>query len=1103
MGLLMAQRTVAAESKYLSLVLLVLLLASVAQGSPFPSVTKQSDTDAYHLFAPIGNSMGRLVWKPNIGWEQNWHEHPNNTGVTTSHWQSDFVSLSWYDIRMRPTGLVGGPRIESYAGFFTSAILPRLGVSRLFTDLSNYQWLPSWTVDHAPAGNPPGVGFYPQSGWVAFDGSDYQRHVFGKTLVPPHTEGASLREYIRDGSGSSWQEHGLPTSPSTNLSMGANSVAYNPASGAAWALVAGDSHRPISHPTVEAPVLFARYRASTSADWEWVALDEPFGGSRSARTLRMRAPVAISTGAGGTFGVRVFSVVGKKHAPFDVDRHTVSWELWERSHNGSTWLPWTFQGRLPNAEPRSGDDFTFSFSITSGIAWNDGNGERLTLFGVNGGKLVEVDCSNQCSEPVIHGRPPNNQNFYTDASFVHDAPGFDYLSVVGRTLNGDIWERYNDTRTTQGWTWRRLYRAGPTPGDHDGDGISNAEEEELAANDPTQFGCLSTTNHDSDGDGVWDGDEQTIGTDLCNPDTDGDQISDGTETRPHHYCLDPLVADATDDFDIDGFSNAAELNRGTNPCGLNTVGGGRGTVFISRSQTQGITHFDATTLAEGTTNSVTCAAHSLAYMDNEPLIFGVDNCGSLFSVNTYTDVFTVLESGFMAPSVGTLGHVFSVPMRRSLFAAKYGSDLIEIDTVSGAKTNHSVGTAVGILATSDDGSTVYFQDRSDKKVRSFDIGTSQVSDLADIPNAIQLSGAVDSRGRFLLFSSQKSQFGTTPPYDVSVHRVDLQTLAVDSVSLVQGNHVGRIRITPTGSEAYVLVEDGIRVVSLGGSVMTQTGALSRPTLGAFDLDSNGWIWATDEAFPHEIVRWHPGTGASRTVSIGAPGQTPDLHDVVIGEHLSCYDTVDADGDGVGNSCDNCPQVANPDQHNVDGDVDGDVCDPDIDGDGHPNLSDNSDNCPYHANPSQSDRDGDGRGDACDVFVLEELLLFLDVRLQALAETFEGIGGPWGPIGPFVECKWQCKELASYEDEHGLGTRIAREYRDRRFKGEALTMEDLIAVLRADGRASPDMIKDYLLDRADVSDRVDAGEEPRRLNWLLFLVVGLAVFLVMGVLARRR
>ena len=91
---------------------------------------------------------------------------------------------------------------------------------------------------------------------------------------------------------------------------------------------------------------------------------------------------------------------------------------------------------------------------------------------------------------------------------------------------------------------------------------------------------------------------------------------------------------------------------------------------------------------------------------------------------------------------------------------------------------------------------------------------------------------------------------------------------------------------------------------------------------------------------------------------------------------------DADEDGVGDACDNCPATSNSDQTDTDNDGTGNACDgcpedpdkvepgdcgcgvPDIDSDSD-GIPDCNDNCPDISNPDQVDIDGDGIGYACD------------------------------------------------------------------------------------------------------------------------------------------
>jgi len=188
------------------------------------------------------------------------------------------------------------------------------------------------------------------------------------------------------------------------------------------------------------------------------------------------------------------------------------------------------------------------------------------------------------------------------------------------------------------------------------------------------------------------------------------------------------------------------------------------------------------------------------------------------------------------------------------------------------------------------------------------------------------------------------------------------------------------------SMGHNLVEDPSMTVVLGdltGVIVGQDPALrplrdnGGPTLTMIPSAASP---AIDAGSPLAPGGGEPACEATDQRHVGRPfGVACDLGAI----EYDCFDAVDTDVDGTGDTCDACPLVSDPDQLDFDHDGLGDACDDDDDDDGvmdvvdpcpfgrnggdddSDGVSDGCDNCPNDANVSQDDQDADGTGDACD------------------------------------------------------------------------------------------------------------------------------------------
>ena len=215
------------------------------------------------------------------------------------------------------------------------------------------------------------------------------------------------------------------------------------------------------------------------------------------------------------------------------------------------------------------------------------------------------------AQEALEGTNPNNPD--TDGDGLND--GTEYNGADGNPLtmsdNTDPLDPCDPNPTAptcdqdnDGLTNAEETSAGtnPTVADTDGDGLNDGEEVDGVDNPSTPLVATATSDPtdpcdpnatsptcDQDNDGLTNAEETTAGTNPTNPDSDGDGLYDGEEVEGTDHPATPITATSTSDpndpcdpnataptcdQDNDGLTNAEEVTAGTNPTNPDTDGDG-------------------------------------------------------------------------------------------------------------------------------------------------------------------------------------------------------------------------------------------------------------------------------------------------------------------------------------------------------------------------------------------------------------------------------------------------------------------------------------------------------------------------------------------------
>lgn len=198
---------------------------------------------------------------------------------------------------------------------------------------------------------------------------------------------------------------------------------------------------------------------------------------------------------------------------------------------------------------------------------------------------------------------------------------------------------------------------------------------------------------------------------------------------------------------------------------------------------------------------------------------------------------------------------------------------------------------------------------------------------------------------------------STKPYKISIYYAktlgsDFETLALNR-SLLGNGVVDILQVNAVDFEIVIEITEPLRI----SEIKFNNKSENNPPKLRFLAKPN---YRYKLFFDPQVVQYVPTTEAPN-FNTAVDSEVLKVTSLNIAPN-AIFTEMDSDGDGVVDSMDNCPNISNSDQVDLNKNGMGDACE-DFDSDGVLNYIDN---CPDIVNRNQLDSDGDGVGDACDL-----------------------------------------------------------------------------------------------------------------------------------------